>query len=120
MFCTAYSSLSLTSLIFATIYLKVSVGPAIAVNISWSLSIPRALISKTTGIGVVPAVLILTINIPSLRFSTVSGFLIPSFWENILATSVLLAYLLLISTVTLFGAKSSVEISTLSVPLIMK
>ena len=105
---------------FATMYLKVSVGPAIAVNISWSLSIPRARIKRTTGIGVVPAVLILTISIPSLLFSTVSGFLIPSFCEKIFATSVLFAYLLLISTVTLLGARSSVEISTLSVPLMMK
>ena len=35
-------------------------------------------------------------------------------------TSVFFAYLLLISTVTRFGAKSSIEISTLSVPLMMK
>ena len=105
---------------FATIYLNVSVGPAMAVNISWSLSIPKALMSKTTGIGVVPAVLIFTISIPSLRFSTVRGFLIPSFCEKIFATSVRFAYLLLISTVTLFGARSSVDIRTLSVPLMIK
>ena len=91
-----------------------------AVKISWSLSIPKARINSTTGIGVVPAVLILTISIPSLLFSTVSGFLIPSFCEKILATSVLLAYRLLISTVTLLGARSSVEISTLSVPFMIK
>ena len=76
--------------------------------------------SNTTGIAVVPAVEILTINIPSLRFSTVSGFLVPSFWENIFATSVCFVYLLLISTVTLFGARSSIDMSTRSVPLMMK
>ena len=104
----------------ATMNLKVSVGPAIAWNNSWSFSIPRALISRTTGIAVVPAVEILTINIPSRRFSTVKGLRVPSFCEKIFATSVCLVYLLLISTVTRFGAKSSIEIRTLSVPLIMK
>ena len=105
---------------FATMYLKVSVGPAIAVKISWSFSIPSALINRTTGIAVVPAVDTLTINIPSLLFSTVSGFLIPSFCEKILATSVFFAYLLFISTVTLLGARSSMEIKTLSVPFMIK
>ena len=70
--------------------------------------------------AVVPAVEILTISIPSRRFSTVRGLRIPSFCEKILATSVCFAYRLLISTVTRFGAKSSIEMRTRSVPLMMK
>ena len=89
-------------------------------KISISLATPSALIRSTRGMGVVPALGIFTISIPSLLFSTFSGFLTPSFWENIFATWVSWAYFLFFSTVTLFGARSSIEIRTLSVPLIMK
>ena len=75
---------------------------------------------STTGMGVVPALLIFTINMPSLRFSTVNGLRTPSFCEKILATSVLRAYRLFISTVTRLGAKSSMEMRARSVPLMMK
>ena len=101
-------------------YFIASTGPAIAEKISLSFSIPRALIRRTTGIAVVPALGIFTISIPSRLFSTLIGFLTPSFCENILATSVSWAYFLFFSTVTLFGARSSIEMSTLSVPLMMK
>ena len=61
-------------------------GPAMEAKISISLDTPSALIRSTSGIGVVPALGILTISIPSLLFSTFRGFLTPSFWENIFAT----------------------------------
>ena len=117
---TPYSSLSLTSLRLATVYFIASTGPAIDANISLSFSIPSALIRSTTGIAVVPALGILTISMPSRRFSTFIGLRTPSRCEKILATSVSWAYFLFFSTVTLLGAKSSIEMSTRSVPLMMK
>ncbi len=117
---TPYSSLSLTSFKLATVYFMASGGPAMEANISLSFSTPRALIKRTRGTGVVPALGILTISMPSLRFSTLRGFLTPSFCENIFATCVSCAYFLFFSTVTLLGARSSIEMSTRSVPLIMK
>ena len=105
---------------FATVYFIVSTGPAIAWKISASLSTPSARIKRTTGTAVLPAEGIFAISIPSRRFSTFNGFLAPSRCEKILATSVSYVYFLFFSTVTLFGARSSIEISTLSVPLMMK
>ena len=85
---TPYSSLSLTSLRLATVYFIASTGPAMAANMSLSLSIPSASMSRTTGMAVVPALGIFTMSMPSLLFSTLRGFLTPSLCEKILATSV--------------------------------
>ena len=70
--------------------------------------------------AVVPALGILAMSMPSRRFSTLIGLRTPSLWENILATSVSCAYFLFFSTVTRFGARSSIEMRTRSVPLMMK
>ena len=117
---TPYSSLSLTSFRLATVYFIASTGPAMDAKISRSLLMPRARINSTTGIAVVPALGILTISIPSRRFSMLIGLRTPSRCEKIFATSVSWAYFLFFSTVTRLGARSSIEIRTLSVPLMIK